>query len=144
MPTSPAYHLQFELHPQQDDVDLLGKGIMAYATEKKGLPPLKFFAIYVRDQHNAIVGGCNGTVLYGCLHVDQLWMSTPLRGQGFGSQLMQAAERFGLEQHCTFATVNTMDWEALGFYQRLGYAIEFERHGYDKDSIFYFLRKPLP
>ena len=36
-----------------------------------------------------------------------------------------------------------MDWEALAFYQKLGYEIEFERHGFAKNSIFYFLRKPL-
>jgi ribosomal protein S18 acetylase RimI-like enzyme len=41
----------------------------------------------------------------------------------------------------TFSTVNTMDWEALDFYKKLGYEVEFERHGFLKDSIFYFLRK---
>lgn len=34
-----------------------------------------------------------------------------------------------------------MDWEALGFYQKLGFIIEFERRGFLKDSVFYFLRK---
>ena len=52
-------------------------------------------------------------------------------------------EKFGKEKGCTFATVNTMDWEALGFYKRQGFTIEFERHGFKKESVFYFLRKPL-
>jgi GNAT superfamily N-acetyltransferase len=34
-----------------------------------------------------------------------------------------------------------MDWEALGFYQKLGFKIEFQRAGFHKNSIFYFLRK---
>ena len=34
-----------------------------------------------------------------------------------------------------------MSWEALGFYQKVGFRIEFERHGFLHDSIFYFLRK---
>lgn len=54
---------------------------------------------------------------------------------------MLAAEKFGKENGCTFAAVNTMDWEALDFYKTLGYEVEFERHGFQKDSIFYFLRK---
>lgn len=36
-----------------------------------------------------------------------------------------------------------MDWEALPFYQKLGYSVEFIREGYDSDSKFYFLRKPI-
>jgi len=29
----------------------------------------------------------------------------------------------------------------MGFYKKLGYFIEFQRKGYQKNSIFYFLRK---
>ncbi len=68
-------------------------------------------------------------------------MEKSLRGNGYGSQLMMAAEKFGKENGCTFAAVNTMDWEALYFYKKLGYEVEFERHGFLKDSVFYFLRK---
>jgi hypothetical protein len=31
---------------------------------------------------------------------------------------------FGKRKGMSIATVNTMDWEALGFYQKLGYQIE--------------------
>ena len=54
---------------------------------------------------------------------------------------MLEAEKFGRSKGCNFAAVNTMNWEALEFYKKLGYHIEFERHGFFKDSIFYFLRK---
>ncbi len=39
--------------------------------------------------------------------------------------------------------VNTMDFEALNFYKKLGYMVEFERRGFEKDSIMYFLCKNL-
>ena len=54
---------------------------------------------------------------------------------------MQAAEKLAQEKGCISAAVNTMDWEALDFYKKLGYRVEFERHGLAKDSICYFLRK---
>jgi len=38
---------------------------------------------------------------------------------------------------------HVQSWEALDFYKKLGFYIEFERKGFDKDSIFYFLRKNL-
>ena len=56
---------------------------------------------------------------------------------------MQEAETLGKKEGCNFATVNTMDWEALHFYEKLGYMIEFVREGYQKNSKMYFLRKEL-
>ena len=56
-------------------------------------------------------------------------MADSLRDKDYGTKLVRAAEQYGLEHECTFAAVNTMDWEALGFYKKLGFEIEFERHG---------------
>lgn len=33
---------------------------------------------------------------------------------------MQEAEKIGKEKEARFVTVNTMDWEVLPFYQKLG------------------------
>lgn len=133
----------FDGAPSSDDVQILGDGIMDHATRKKGFKPLDFFAFFIRDEQGVVFGGCNGCNLYGCLYIDQLWVSDALRGQGWGSQLMHAALLYGKEQGCSFSTVNTMSWEALGFYQKLGFQLEFQRHGFHKDAIFYFLRKEL-
>ncbi len=137
------YPITFEANPSQDDIQCLYNGISAHAKHQKGIRPLDFFAYFVRDQKNNILGGCNGNTLYGCLYIDSLWVADSLRGKGYGTKLVRAAEQYGLEHGCTFAAVNTMDWEALGFYKKLGFEIEFERHGFIQDSIFYFLRKSL-
>jgi ribosomal protein S18 acetylase RimI-like enzyme len=75
--------------------------------------------------------------------VDSLWVDKTLRNQGWGTKLMQEAEKIGKEKGARFVTVNTMDWEALPFYQKLRYAIEFTREGYDKNSTMFMLRKVL-
>ena len=135
------FNISFEANPHPDDIQALGDGVMAYAKQKRGFTPLEFFAFFIRGDASKIIGGCNGNTLYGCLYMDQLWLDESLRHQGYGTQLVLAAEKYGKEKGCTFATVNTMNWEALGFYQKLGFQIEFERHGFLHDSIFYFLRK---
>ena len=114
---------------------------MEHANREKGLGSIEFFAFFIRDENNKICGGCNGDILYGCLYISTLWVERSLRGKGYGTELMLSAEKLGKEKGCLFSAVNTMDWEALGFYQKLGYQIEFERHGFLKDSVFYFLRK---
>ena len=72
-----------------------------------------------------------------------LWLKDELRKQGLGKKLMMEAEKIGYERRCTFSTVDTMDWEALSFYQKLGYSIEFVRKGFERESKMYMLRKEL-
>lgn len=137
------YTLQYETDPKQSDTNYLTQKISEYAKEKKGLNPGIPFAYFYKDKDNSIIAGCNGYIFYGCLHIDQLWVHTDFRGQNFGTVLMKQAQELGIKNNCSFLTVNTMDWEALDFYKKLGFELEFLRTGYANDSTFYFLKKPL-
>ena len=136
-----TYKIVYEANPRHEETQLLGNGIMAYAKQKMEFDPINFFAFFIRDDNNEIRGGCNGCNLYGCLYIDQLWIEESLRSKGYGTSLMETAEKWGIANGCTFSAVNTMSWEALEFYKKRGFYIEFERRGFLKDSIFYFLRK---
>ncbi len=133
--------IDFAHEPRREDIQIINDGIMRYAELQKDHKPIEGFAYFLRDENGAIQGGCGGDVLYGCLWICQLWITDALRHQGYGTTLVKNAEKFGKEKGCQFAVVNTMDWEGLGFYQKLGFYIEFERHGFAKDSVFYYLRK---
>ncbi|MBY0280671.1 MAG: GNAT family N-acetyltransferase [Alphaproteobacteria bacterium] len=135
--------LSFETEDGALLIRTLSNGIKDYAFEKKGQGPIEPFAVSLRNENNDIKGGCNGVLYYGCLYIDQLWIDKNYRGKKFGTQLMQTAENLGRERGCLFSTVNTMDWEALDFYKKCGYFVEFERKGYHGNSTFYFLRKNL-
>jgi GNAT superfamily N-acetyltransferase len=135
------FKLTFEDNPNQDDVQVLIRGITDHAKKQKGFNSLDFFAFFIRDEKNSIVGGCSGGTLYGGLHIDNLWVNDSIRNKGWGTKLINAALTYGKEKNCKFSTVNTMDWEALGLYQKLGFKIEFKRTGFHKNSVFYFLRQ---
>lgn len=131
----------FTPNPSPQDIQILGDGIQQNALQQRGHEPIDFFAFFLRDEQENILGGCNGCNLYGCLYIDQLWIHESNRNQGYGKALVLAAEKYGLEAGCLFSAVNTMDWEASEFYKKLGYFVEFERRGFLKNSVFYFLRK---
>jgi ribosomal protein S18 acetylase RimI-like enzyme len=135
------YQISYEPNPKSEDIQLLNDGISDEAKKKKKMKPLGFFGFFIRDENKKIIGGCNTCNLYGCLYIDQLWLDESLRGKGYGRQLMQKAEDHAKESGCHFMAVNTFDWEALDFYKKLGFYVEFERKGFDKNSVFYFLRK---
>lgn len=138
-----SYKILYEANPNPDDIQFLNDGIAEHAKQKREMRPLDFFAFFIRDENNKIVGGCAGDNMYGCLYVGQLWVKEDLRIKGYGTQLMQEAETLARKSACGFMAVNTFDWEALDFYKKLGFYVEFERKGFDKNSIFYFLRKAL-
>ncbi len=138
-----VFKLSYEENPSQEDVAILIQGVVKNAQLKKGLDSLDFFSFFIRDENNRVIGGCLGGMLYGGLHIDSLWVNESHRNNGWGTKLVEAALNYGREKNCQFATVNTMDWEALDFYKKLNFEIEFKRIGYEKNSALYFLRKFL-
>lgn len=123
--------------------EILYQGICEFAFQTKGLPPIQPFSIFIKDTGRKVLGGVSGVAFYGSLYVDSLWVDQTLRKRGWGTKLMLETEKIGRERGARFITLNTMDWEALPFYQKLGYSIEFVREGYDKDSKMFMLRKSL-
>lgn len=137
------HEITFVENPDPKDVQILNEGIMAYAKQIKGFGPIRFFGFFIHDKNNQIVAGCQCDMLYGCLYIGSLWVNEALRGQDYGTSLMESVEKLAKEHKCHFMAVNTMNWEALDFYKKLGFEVEFERHGFIGNSIFYFLRKDL-
>jgi predicted acetyltransferase len=136
-----SYHLEYYdtiLHGE-----VLLHGISEEAFRAKELLPILPFSIFIKDNKQNVLGGISGATFYGSLYVDSLWIVPFLRKKGWGTRLMQEAEKIGKERNSRFVTVNTMDWEAVPFYKKLGYSIKFTREGYDKNSKMFLLRKSL-
>lgn len=138
---NPPYHLEHnDTIPYEE---ILFRGISEEAFQAKGLPPIRPYSVFIKDQKQNVLGGISGTTFYGSLYIDSLWIDKTIRHQGWGTKLMLEAESIGRKRGASFVTLNTMDWEALPFYQKLGYSVEFIREGYEKHSKMYMLRKPL-
>jgi ribosomal protein S18 acetylase RimI-like enzyme len=139
---SGEYSLIYKESCSLEEENILLEGVCAEA-RAQGMGKILPFSFFIKDENGKICGGVKGTSLYGSLYIDLLWVDRSLRNQGWGSKLMKEAERLGKERNCTFAVVHTMSWEALPFYQKLGYEVEFARKGYEKNSQMFVLRKSL-
>ncbi len=58
------------------------------------------------------------------LCIEYLWVSETTRGCGLGSELMQEAEQQAQAQGCSHLLVDTFSFQALPFYQKLGYQLQ--------------------
>ncbi len=92
---------------------------------------------------STFVGAIVVQLFWGQLQIKYLIVDKKYRGQGIGQQLMKRALEFGKERGCQFAFLETMSFQALKFYQKFGFVIEFTRPGYAKDTSFHYLKKTL-
>lgn len=127
--------------PASDDIDFLTQKINQETPEFGEAHP---FAFFIRDEKNQIIAGCNGSVIFGSIYTDQLWVHPAHRKNGLGHKLMEAVHDYGRSVGCSVATVATMSFQgAKSFYEKLGYVSDFERPGYTQNSSCHFMRKEL-
>jgi ribosomal protein S18 acetylase RimI-like enzyme len=90
-----------------------------------------------------VVGGLIGKTLWGWLEIANLWVDSHLRGLGFGTKLMQAAELEAISRNCHAVMLDTFSFQALDFYHKLDYVIFGKLDNFPHGNIRYFLRKSL-
>ena len=86
---------------------------------------------------------CCGVNVLGQLHIKYLFVEENYRCLGIATELMQHAINYGKSRNCTFVFVETMNFQAVGFYQKLGFNVKLSRGGYDKNSSLNYLKKDL-
>ena len=96
--------------------------------------------VLVKD--GAIVAGGRGILNMGALEVRGLWVDEPLRGQGLGEEILSGLEEEARRRSARRAMLYTYSWQALGFYERLGYR-EFSRFPYPDGPERIDLQKEL-
>ena len=96
----------------------------------------------VLSRHDGeIVGGLLGYTAWNWLFVKQLWVADAFRRRGLGRSLMRAAEHEARSRGCLHAHCDTFDFQALPFYQKLGYHIFGQLDDYPVGHTRYFLQK---
>jgi GNAT superfamily N-acetyltransferase len=77
--------------------------------------------VLVIERDGELIGGLSGYSLYGWLCVEVLWVAEPERRQGLGRALMSEVEALALKRRCAGIYLDTFDFQAPGFYEKLGY-----------------------
>ena len=65
----------------------------------------------MRDENQKIIAGCNGSIIFGVVYTDQLWVNPSYRKSGIGRDIMEKVHQYARSVGCAKATVNTMDFQ---------------------------------
>jgi GNAT superfamily N-acetyltransferase len=96
------------------------KGLLAF--NKRALGNWHFKPLSVTLRHRgAIVGGLYGETYLNWMYISLFWLADEFRGKGFGSKIMQTAEKEARKRGVKNAFVDSFSFQAPGFYKKLGY-----------------------
>lgn len=109
-------------NPTDEEEQAILLPLRAYNASKAGVSRQEPIALLVRDDSGEILGGLYARVFYQWMFIELLSVPEQARGQGLGSQLMRMAEDVAREKECVGVWLDTFDFQAPGFYQKLGYS----------------------
>jgi len=139
--TEPA--LELDEHPNPEDFRVILDGVRAFNRVQTGNEPPRPVAYFLRAESGRIVGGVQGSLWGRSIHIDALWVDDSYRGRSFGSRLMKAMEDYAVAHDHPLAYLETASFQALPFYQGLGYEVFGKLPDISNGETLFFLMKEL-
>ena len=113
-------------------------------TDRAGKPERTPFALAIRELATGpVVGGLWAMSLWGSFYVSVVFVPEAMRGQGVGTELLRQAEQEARARQCWHMWLDTYDFEARPFYERLGFEVFGQLEGPAPFYPRYFMRKLL-
>lgn len=105
--------------------------------------PFENICLTVKDEKEEIKGGLVATLYWECLNVHFLWVDDSVRHHGYGSKLLQKAEKIAKEKNCRLIKLDTFSFQAPEFYKKHGFKIYGVVEDFPKGCTQYYLEKRL-
>jgi GNAT superfamily N-acetyltransferase len=128
--------------PSPAEREAVLKGLIGFNTAHVGPSGHRPLAVLVK-QRGAVVGGLVGASLHGWCFIEWLYLPETLRRGGLGTTLMRRAEDEARRRQCIGIFLDTFDFQARGFYEKLGYLVFATQDDYPPGHQRYFLQKRL-
>ncbi|BDY04679.1 GNAT family N-acetyltransferase [Ferrimonas sp. YFM] len=103
--------------------DALVDGVRQFNAQHMGDETSKPLMVCAKDKQGRVVGGVAGRTIYRQFLIEVLWVSESCRGTGLGRTLMVQAEEEARRRGCIAAQVDTLQFQAPDFYQKLGFEV---------------------
>jgi GNAT superfamily N-acetyltransferase len=114
------YTVVVDYEPTEADNAVLIEGITAHNEKIVGERDREF-SIFLKNDLGKIFGGIQAYIGSESVYIELLWVEGDLQNQGYGTQLLEAAEREAISNGCSFSAVDTWSFQAEQFYLKRGY-----------------------
>jgi GNAT superfamily N-acetyltransferase len=136
------YNICIENNPAEKDIDTLDNMMNQYNYTQAKVKHTTL-CLFIREiPSNTIMGGLKGIILANNLYIQTLCLSTSLRRKNYGTELMKLAEKQAKDNNCLIIHLDTFSFQALPFYEKLGYEI-FAEFTLANNIKRFFLKKNI-
>jgi GNAT superfamily N-acetyltransferase len=136
-----ALTICFEHPPTKATLDVIEQGLDAY---NANFSPERYseFAVVLKSEAGEVKGGIYAHEWAGMLFIKWLWIDEAHRRGGHGRALMAAVEAEGRRLGCSAVSLDTFEFQARPFYEKLGYEL-FGTLDFPAGFKRYFMTKAL-
>jgi ribosomal protein S18 acetylase RimI-like enzyme len=112
--------------PSVEELDFLEDRIYEFNCAQTGQTDGQLFGIFIRNAQQEIVAGLNGWTWAQACQIQNLWVHSSLRGQGYGRSLLESAEQEARARGCRVIMLDSYSFQAPAFYQKYGYELVYQ------------------
>ena len=129
--------------PEQELSDYLDKKISEFNWANWEVSERTPLAVQIKNDQGDVIAGAAARSFGNWLLLDTLWVSDELRGQNIGSKILKEIETAGKKRGCIKCLLDTLNFQAMPFYEKHGYTTEWVQQNYPKTGCKYFMVKML-
>lgn len=130
-------------NPDQELIDYLDKKVDDFNWANWEVSERIPLAVQIKNGQGELIAGATARSFGDWLLLDTLWVSDELRGQNIGSKVLKEVEALGKKRGCIKCLLDTLDFQAMPFYEKHGYKTQWIQQGYPKTGSKYFMVKEL-
>lgn len=137
--------IAFKANPVTADLDAIFDPLRDFNTAATGRASDRREAVFhiMDDASGKPVGGLAGWTTFDWFFAVGLFVPEHLRGQGLGRELIRRAEDYARQQGQVGIYLDTFEFQARGFYEKLGFSIFGTLEDHPVGGRRYFLQKRL-
>lgn len=129
--------------PEQNLIEFLDKKIAEFNWAHWEVNERKPLAVQIKDNEGNIIAGSSARTFGDWLLINTLWVSDELRGQSIGNQILAELEGAAITRGCKLSMLDTLNFQAMPFYEKYGYKTQWVQENYPKTGCKYFMVKEL-
>jgi ribosomal protein S18 acetylase RimI-like enzyme len=128
-------------NPEQELISFLDEKIAEFNWARWEVSERKSLAVQIKNSTGDVIAGAAGRTFGDWLMINTLWVSDELRGQSVGSKILKAIEQAAQQRGCSKSLLDTLNFQAMPFYQKHGYETQWTQAGYPKTGCKYYMVK---
>ncbi|KGJ93633.1 GNAT family N-acetyltransferase [Colwellia psychrerythraea] len=129
--------------PEQELIDYLDNKISEFNWANWEVSERIPLAVQIKNDQGVVIAGAAARTFGNWLLLNTLWVSDELRGQNIGSKVLKEIEAAGKKRGCIKCLLDTLNFQAMPFYEKRGYTTEWVQQDYPKTGCKYFMVKVL-